>query len=135
MRSPGIEPGPPAWQARILPLDQLRLGQPTMRNKKLSMLPRLKTLRRPRIELGSTPWEGAIMPLDQRRVGTTPHQIKGDNENKLKCPSGRNRTSDPVIPALTLQSHALPIELQRDVEQKWSRVQLGISFDGAKKLP
>jgi hypothetical protein len=25
MRSPGIEPGPPAWQARILPLDQLRL--------------------------------------------------------------------------------------------------------------
>ena len=25
LRSPGIEPGPPAWQARILPLDQLRL--------------------------------------------------------------------------------------------------------------
>ena len=25
MRSPGIEPGPPAWQARILPLDQLRV--------------------------------------------------------------------------------------------------------------
>ena len=25
LRSPGIEPGPPAWQARILPLDQLRV--------------------------------------------------------------------------------------------------------------
>jgi hypothetical protein len=25
LRNPGIEPGPPAWQARILPLDQLRL--------------------------------------------------------------------------------------------------------------
>jgi hypothetical protein len=25
MRSPGIEPGSPAWQASILPLDQLRL--------------------------------------------------------------------------------------------------------------
>ncbi|KAF8276873.1 hypothetical protein TcBrA4_0122260 [Trypanosoma cruzi] len=30
-----------------------------------------------------------------------------------KIPSGRNRTSDPVITAEVLQSHALPIELQK----------------------
>ncbi|CBH12140.1 hypothetical protein, unlikely [Trypanosoma brucei gambiense DAL972] len=46
VRSPGIEPGPPAWQARILPLDQLRLDRPPLIHTRYRLQRRAVTTKR-----------------------------------------------------------------------------------------
>ena len=88
---PGIEPGPPAWQARILPLNQQCLAYSAVlmwgtRSTKL-ILQVIKTLMHCRgIEPRSPAWQARILPLNQQcsRAANVPTQKLALSQKRVK---------------------------------------------------
>ncbi|KAK6746120.1 hypothetical protein RB195_012310 [Necator americanus] len=76
LHRPGIEPGPPAWQASILPLNHRCVSKvstalqetPHIQRSQEQMGTKKVKLHRPGIEPGPPAWQASILPLNHRCV-------------------------------------------------------------------